>query len=74
MQALENIGVLEKDEEKGGRRVTHAGQRDLDRESTPSCDIQKSSGYSLTDLVDVTQVSPRRHLRSRMKRKRSRAQ
>jgi small subunit ribosomal protein S19e len=34
MQALEKIGVLEKDEEKGGRRITQAGQRDLDREST----------------------------------------
>ena len=36
MQALENIGVLEKDEERGGRRITQSGQRDLDREST-SC-------------------------------------
>ena len=32
MQALETIGVLEKDEEKGGRRITQSGQRDLDRE------------------------------------------
>ncbi|KAM0352469.1 hypothetical protein ACHAPU_002136 [Fusarium lateritium] len=31
MQALEKIGVLEHDEEKGGRRITQAGQRDLDR-------------------------------------------
>ncbi len=31
MQSLEKIGVLEKDEEKGGRRITQAGQRDLDR-------------------------------------------
>ncbi len=31
MQALEKIGVLEKDEEKGGRRITQAGTRDLDR-------------------------------------------
>lgn len=30
-QALEKIGVLEKDEEKGGRRITQSGQRDLDR-------------------------------------------
>ncbi len=36
MQALENIGVLEKDEERGGRRITQSGQRDLDRESMPS--------------------------------------
>lgn len=32
MQALEKIGVLEKDEDKGGRRITQSGQRDLDRE------------------------------------------
>ncbi|CEI66506.1 unnamed protein product [Fusarium venenatum] len=31
MQSLEKIGVLEQDEEKGGRRITQAGQRDLDR-------------------------------------------
>ena len=31
MQALEKIGVLERDEEKGGRRITQSGQRDLDR-------------------------------------------
>lgn len=31
MQSLEKIGILEQDEEKGGRRITQAGQRDLDR-------------------------------------------
>ncbi|KAI1378174.1 40S ribosomal protein S19 [Hypoxylon crocopeplum] len=31
MQALEKIGVLEQDEEVGGRRITQSGQRDLDR-------------------------------------------
>lgn len=31
MQSLEKIGILEKDEDKGGRRITQAGQRDLDR-------------------------------------------
>ncbi|KAK3400950.1 ribosomal protein S19e-domain-containing protein [Sordaria brevicollis] len=31
LQALEKIGVLEQDEEKGGRRITQQGQRDLDR-------------------------------------------
>lgn len=30
-QALEKIQVLERDEEKGGRRITQQGQRDLDR-------------------------------------------
>jgi hypothetical protein len=29
LQALEKIGVVEKDEEKGGRRITQSGQRDL---------------------------------------------
>ncbi len=32
MQALEKIGVLEQDEDKGGRRITQSGARDLDRE------------------------------------------
>lgn len=31
LQALEKIGVVEQDEEKGGRRITQSGQRDLDR-------------------------------------------
>lgn len=31
LQALEKVGVLEQDEDKGGRRITQAGQRDLDR-------------------------------------------
>lgn len=31
MQALEKIGIVEVDEDKGGRRITQAGQRDLDR-------------------------------------------
>jgi small subunit ribosomal protein S19e len=39
MQALEKIGVLEQDEEKGGRRITQSGQRDLDRKFTVSDDF-----------------------------------
>ncbi|ORY69017.1 ribosomal protein S19e [Pseudomassariella vexata] len=31
MQALEKLQILEQDEEKGGRRITQQGQRDLDR-------------------------------------------
>ncbi|KAI4229353.1 MAG: hypothetical protein L6R40_008065 [Gallowayella cf. fulva] len=31
MRSLEAIGVLEKDDDKGGRRITQSGQRDLDR-------------------------------------------
>jgi small subunit ribosomal protein S19e len=30
-QSLAKIGVLENDEDKGGRRITQSGQRDLDR-------------------------------------------
>lgn len=37
MQALEKINVLEQDEERGGRRITQSGQRDLDRTSCTSC-------------------------------------
>ena len=36
MQSLEKIGVLEQDEDKGGRRITQSGQRDLDRECFPA--------------------------------------
>src|ERR1700761_3325684 len=31
VQALEKIGIVEEDEDKGGRRITQTGQRDLDR-------------------------------------------
>ncbi|KAJ4332272.1 Protein component of the small (40S) ribosomal subunit [Didymella glomerata] len=31
LQALAKIGVVEIDEDKGGRRITQSGQRDLDR-------------------------------------------
>jgi hypothetical protein len=63
MQALEKIGVLEQDEEKGGRRVTQQGQRDLDRKFTrlPAC-----CGLE----ADLSQVSPRPSLRLRMRRMR----
>ena len=37
MKGLEKIGVLEQDEEKGGRRITKQGQTDLDRKSCFSC-------------------------------------
>lgn len=35
MQALEKIGVLQKNDEKGGRKITQAGTRDLDRTLSP---------------------------------------
>lgn len=45
MKSLEAIGVLEKDDDKGGRRITQSGQRDLDREFYPDgfLDYGKSS-------------------------------
>jgi len=39
MQALEKIGVLEQDEDKGGRRITQSGQRDLDRIAQTTVDV-----------------------------------
>ena len=48
LQALEKIGVLEQDEEKGGRRITQSGQRDLDREFDP-----KSSNIIIIIIVVV---------------------
>lgn len=41
LQSLEKIGVLEHDEDKGGRRVTQAGQRDLDRIAKTTIDEEE---------------------------------
>ena len=41
MQSLEKIGILEQDEEKGGRRITQAGQRDLDRIAMSTIDQEE---------------------------------
>ncbi|KAJ5163424.1 uncharacterized protein N7500_005254 [Penicillium coprophilum] len=43
LQALEKIGVLEIDEEKGGRRITQSGQRDLDRIAKTTVDEEEES-------------------------------
>lgn len=56
MQALEKIGVLEHDEDKGGRRITQSGQRDLDREWDLSiCRLRRgtegTSGVGRTGLL-----------------------
>lgn len=40
LQALEKIGVLEHDEEKGGRRITQSGQRDLDRIAQTTAEVE----------------------------------
>ncbi len=42
-QALEKIGVLEQDEEKGGRRITQSGQRDLDRIAQTTVEVRSFS-------------------------------
>ncbi|KAJ5636589.1 40S ribosomal protein S19 [Penicillium longicatenatum] len=42
LQALEKIGVLEHDEDKGGRRITQSGQRDLDRIAKTTVDEEES--------------------------------
>lgn len=41
LQALEKIGVVEVDEEKGGRRITQSGQRDLDRIAKTTVDEEE---------------------------------
>lgn len=43
LQALEKIGVLEQDEEKGGRRITQSGQRDLDRIARTTIEEEEES-------------------------------
>ena len=47
MQALEKIGVLEHDEEKGGRRITQQGQRDLDRKFALGNSLCVESGANI---------------------------
>ncbi len=56
MQALEKIGVLEQDEEKGGRRITQSGQRDLDRKFSYSCMVD-SNQRRLTDSTGIAQTT-----------------
>ena len=40
-QSLEKIGVLETDDDKGGRRITQSGQRDLDRIAKTTVDEEE---------------------------------
>jgi small subunit ribosomal protein S19e len=54
LQALEKIGVVEQDEEKGGRRITQSGQRDLDRE----CKCRNTfHARVLTDFIGIAQTT-----------------
>jgi ribosomal protein S19E (S16A) len=46
MQALEKIGVLEHDEDKGGRRITQAGRRDLDRKFACQKEMSGTMGFA----------------------------
>ncbi|KAF2432910.1 40S ribosomal protein S19 [Tothia fuscella] len=41
MQSLEKIGVLEQDDDKGGRRITQSGQRDLDRIASTTLEAEQ---------------------------------
>jgi small subunit ribosomal protein S19e len=54
MQALEKINVLEQDEEKGGRRITQSGQRDLDRMYPHGCLLLRTC--SLTPNLGIAQT------------------
>ena len=44
MQSLEKIGILEQDEERGGRRISQAGQRDLDRIALQTLEAEEEEG------------------------------
>ena len=67
MQALEKIGVLEQDEEKGGRRITQTGQRDLDRMTLfPNIDMEHER------LTNNKQALLRRHSRRKMAKRKNR--
>jgi small subunit ribosomal protein S19e len=46
LQALEKIGVVEHDEERGGRRITRSGQRDLDRIARNALEEEESDEES----------------------------
>jgi hypothetical protein len=59
MQALEKIGVLEQDEDKGGRRITQSGQRDLDRKC---CRLGQYRNFGIFANL-MLQVSHRPQLR-----------
>lgn len=43
LQSLEKINIVEIDEEKGGRRITQAGQRDLDRTFSQFCPVLETN-------------------------------
>lgn len=43
LQALEKIGVLEKDTAHGGRRISQDGQRDLDRIASAVLEAQREA-------------------------------
>lgn len=47
LQSLEKINIVEIDEEKGGRRITQAGQRDLDRMFHPCPDLGSQTFLNL---------------------------
>ena len=65
MKSLEKIGVLEQDEDKGGRRITQSGQRDLDRKFSTSSFSLSEMGYKKRYLdLEKKGLIPERRLRN----------
>jgi len=57
LQSLEKIQIVEKDEDKGGRRITQQGQRDLDRKF---CSCHSQCFYLGPSLTLVNRYRPDR--------------
>lgn len=57
MQALESIGVLEKDA-RGGRRISQDGQRDLDRIATSIVEAEREAEEEVRLLSNCDSVHP----------------
>ena len=70
MKSLEKIGVLEQDEDKGGRRITQSGQRDLDREFWRLMRVDYFGTFSANTYT--MQVSRNRRLMTAMTKRRNR--
>ena len=67
MQAHENIGVLDQDEEKGGRRITQSGQRDLGKSSSHKILLlRRPAAKSMSAAFGVFPITPHLVLRKDM--------
>lgn len=56
LQSLEKINIVEIDEEKGGRRITQAGQRDLDRTFFHLCPWPRAQTPRIRMLTSILQA------------------